>query len=56
MRNYYLDISKICFGVGFYGCLSRIDTPKLAALLAISSLVMAVIFGIIGYYKKEKEK
>ena len=55
MRNYYLDISKICFGVGFYGCLSRIENPKLAATLGILSLILAMFFAFIGY-KHNKEK
>ena len=44
MKNDYLDFSKICFGVGFYGCVSRIENPVLAIALALSSLVMVVVF------------
>jgi len=54
MKNYYLDLSKICFGVGFYGCVSRIENPMLAILLAISSLVMVFVF--VRMAKKEEEE
>ena len=54
MKDYYLDLSKICFGVGFYGCIVKLEDPVITVIIAILSLAMAVIFAKIGYQSKEE--
>jgi hypothetical protein len=49
-----LIYQRFVFGVGFYGCVARIDNPKLTIALGILSLVMVIVFAVLGYkYKKE---
>ncbi len=53
MRSFYLDLAKICFGVGFYGCVAKIDDPAITVLIGTLSLIMVIIFGWIGYNQSE---
>ena len=55
MKNYYLDLSKICFGVGFYGCVARLENPIMTVILGILSLMMVIIFAKIGYQYGEED-
>jgi len=54
MRKFYFDLGKICFGVGFYGCLSKVNSPEILITFAISSLILTVAFAMLG--SKEKEE
>lgn len=49
MKNFYLDLAKICFGVGFYGCVSKLEDPAITVVIGTLSLIMVIIFGWIGY-------
>lgn len=55
MRNFYFDLAKICFGVGFYGAVSKIQNLYIAIIIAIISLVMCLIFAIIAYNRKKED-
>jgi len=54
MKNFYLDLAKICFGVGFYGCVAKIDDPKITLMIGTLSLLMVIIFAWIGYNQTEE--
>jgi hypothetical protein len=54
MKNFYLDLAKICFGVGFYGCVSRLENPTITLIIGILSLLMLIVFAWIGYNQPEE--
>jgi hypothetical protein len=54
MKNFYLDLAKICFGVGFYGCVAKLETPAITVVIGALSLLMVIIFAWIGYNQKEE--
>lgn len=53
MKRFYFDLAKICFGVGFYGCVTKVDDPLVAVFLGILSLVLTVMFAIKARNKTE---
>ncbi len=53
MRSFYLDLAKICFGVGFYGCVARIDNPTVTLIIGVLSLAMVIVFAWLGYNQPE---
>ncbi len=53
MKQFYFDLAKICFGIGFYGCISKVDDPIIALILGILSLVLTAIFALKARFKKE---
>jgi len=54
MKNFYLDLAKICFGVGFYGCVSKLDNPVIIIVTGTSSLIMVIVFVWIGSNQTEE--
>jgi len=53
MKNFYLDLAKICFGVGFYGCVAKIESPTITIIIGSLSLLLVIIFAWIGYTQQE---
>lgn len=54
MRAFYLDLAKICFGVGFYGSLVKLETPLLTVTIGVLSLIMAGGFAWVAYTQPER--
>ena len=48
MKKFYLDLAKICFGGGFYGCLTKLDEPALNLIVGVASLIMVVVFAVVA--------
>ena len=53
MKKFYFDLAKICFGVGFYGCISKVNDPEVTVILGVSSLVLT--FLLMRLADREKE-
>lgn len=53
MKSFYLDLAKICFGVGFYGCVAKIDDPVITMAIGSLSLLLVIVFAYIGYNQTE---
>ena len=54
MQKFYFDLAKICFGVGFYGCITKIDDPAMILAIGVLSLLLAFVFAYVGInYKGE---
>lgn len=54
MRSFYLDLAKICFGVGFYGCVAKLDNLAITIGIGLFSLALAVAFTWWAYTQPEK--
>ena len=54
MQKFYFDLAKICFGVGFYGCLSKVQDPVHTVVFAVLSLTLTLVFGLLGYKESEE--
>ena len=55
MKEFYFDLAKICFGIGFYGCVTKVEDPLVVVLLGILSLLLTVMFTIKARIKTEGE-
>jgi len=44
MKNFYLDLAKICVGVGFYGCVAQLENRSATLIIGVLSLVMVIVF------------
>ena len=55
MRKFYFDLAKICFGVGFYGCVTKLEDPTAIFEIGILSLSLAVVLAYVGFKHQEEE-